>query len=70
MKTDRDFQKFQDWKKEDEKANLIPVHINKTRSQNFYWNWSKDKKDWVRGEEIPEAMKKAYQNPPTKSNYK
>ena len=50
--------------------NLMPVHINKCRCDNYYWDWSSDIGDWVRGNKIPEEMKRAYKTPIVKSNYK
>jgi len=49
---------------------LIPVHINKCRCENYFWNWSSNMNDWIRGEKIPEYLKLAYSNPIVKSNYK
>ena len=48
---------------------LIMVHINKARSENYFWNWSSDMKDWIRWDKIPERLKRAYKTPLTKSNY-
>ena len=50
--------------------NLIPVHINKMRCENFFWHWSSNYGDWIRTEEISEELKKAYKTPMLKSNYK
>tara|TARA_B100001167_G_scaffold191010_1_gene159719 strand:+ start:12972 stop:13172 length:201 start_codon:yes stop_codon:yes gene_type:complete len=50
--------------------NLIPVHINKMRCENYFWHWSSNHGDWIRTEKIPEDLKKAYKNPLLKSNYK
>ena len=69
MKTDRDFKTFKEWRKEDEKANLIPVHINKTRSENFFWNWDSNLGDWRRGEELTEKYKRMNKTPLAYSNY-
>lgn len=50
--------------------NLIPVHINICRCDNYYWNWKKEIGDWVRGDEIPEQMKRMYnKSPQTKPVY-
>lgn len=38
--------------------NLIPVHINKCRCANFFWDWNSDIKEWIKGCEIPEKLKK------------
>ena len=69
MKTDKDFKTFKEWQKEDENANLIPVHINKARSENFFWNWDSDLKDWIRGEELTEKYKRMHKKPLAYSNY-
>jgi hypothetical protein len=53
-----------------EERNLIPVHINKSRCENYFWHWSSDHKDWIRTEKISEELKKAYKNPMLKSSYK
>ena len=55
---------------EREDINLIPVHINKARTNEYYYSWSSDMKGWVRTGKIPEDLKRLYNNPPTKSNYK
>jgi len=57
------------FKEQTEVSNLIPVHIHKCRCENYFWNFSIELCDWVRGEKIPENLKRAYNNPPTKSNY-
>ena len=49
---------------------LISVHINKMRSKDHFWNWSSDNKDWIRGEEISQKLKDAYNNPALKTSYK
>ena len=69
MKTDRDFKTFSEWRKEDKKASLIPVHINKTRSENFFWNWDSNLGDWIRGEELTEKYKRMHKTPLAYSNY-
>ena len=51
-------------------TNLIPVHINKMRCDEYFWNWSSNLKDWVRGEKIPNHLKTAYKTPITKNIYK
>ena len=48
---------------------LIPVHINKCRCENYFWDWSSGIEDWVRGEKIPEQLNKMYRNPKEKSDY-
>lgn len=40
--------------------NLIPVHINKMRCEKYFWDWSTDYKDWIRGGEIPSKLNEAY----------
>lgn len=54
---------YQDAKKQGVVRELIPVHINKCRCDNYFWDWSSDIGDWVRGREIPEYLKKAYKAP-------
>lgn len=62
---------YQEAKKKELVKDLLPVHINKCRCDTYYWNWSSDLQDWVRGEKIPEHLKRMYDAPPmTKSNYK
>lgn len=61
--------KFEDAKKQGLVNELIPVHINKCRCENYFWDWSSDIGDWVRGKKIPESMKRAYKTPIVKSNY-
>ena len=46
-------------------AHLIPVHINKCRDDQFYWDWSSDAGKWIRGNPIPENLKRMYKNPRT-----
>lgn len=50
-------------------GNLIPVHINKMRCDNYFWNWSTVYCDWIRGGEIPEKLKRMYKNPVVKTTY-
>lgn len=68
-KTEVGFMKFQDLRKSGTAPNLIPVHINKMRDETYFWDWNKTLGDWVRGEEIPELLKRAYKTPVSKSNY-
>lgn len=49
---------------------LIPVHINKARDDEYFYGWSSDLKMWVRGERIPEDLRRGLNNPQTKSSYK
>lgn len=49
---------------------LIPVHINKARNDEYFYNWSSDSRKYFRGDKIPEELKRAYKNPVAKSNYK
>ena len=42
---------------------LIPVHINKSRDDTHFWDWSSDLKGWIRGNEIPEKLQRMYKNP-------
>lgn len=62
--------KYQDEKNKGNVKHLIPVHINKVRCDKYFWNWSNEHKDWIRGQLIPENLKTKYQTPQTKSNYK
>lgn len=55
---------FKEYRKQGFTGNLIPVHINKCRDNTHYWNWSSDIGDWVRGKEIPENLKRMYEQPP------
>ena len=57
------------FKEQNEVKNLIPVHINKCRCENYYWDFSIELGEWVRGEKISERLKKLYNTPQTKSNY-
>jgi hypothetical protein len=61
---------FSQLKNEGKITNLIPVHISKCRCDNYFWHWSTPHNDWVRGEEIPENLKRMYKTPTNKSNYK
>lgn len=61
--------KFSEEKKKGKLNNLIPVHINLMRCNSFFWNWSKENNDWIRGNKIPQNLKKMYKNPLLKSNY-
>ena len=58
------------FKSNEDGEKLIPVHINKARDNEYFWNWSSDISKWVKGEAIPESLKRAYANPPAKSNYR
>ncbi len=60
--------KFQEKKTEMNIENLIPVHMGKARCEDYYWDWSTDEKDWIRGEKIPENLKQAYKFPYVKTN--
>lgn len=40
-------------------VHLIPVHINKARDDEYFWNWCSEIGNWVRGEKIPEHLKKS-----------
>ena len=51
-------------------VNLIPVHINKMRCEDYFWDWSSNHGDWIRTEKISEKLKRAYKNPMLKSSYK
>jgi hypothetical protein len=42
---------------------LIPVHINKARDDEYFWDWSSDNKCWIKGEKIPENLKRMYKHP-------
>lgn len=65
------FYKYSDAKANGLVEDLIPIHINKCRCENYFWNWSSDIGDWIIGEKIPKHLKLAYSNPPiVKSNYK
>jgi hypothetical protein len=59
---------FQDEKEKGNLSSLIPVHINKMCCDNYFWSWDEVLKDWVRGEETPENLKRGYVNPLVKSN--
>lgn len=48
---------------------LKPVHINKARTDKYYYSWSSDLKKWIRGPKIPEKMQRMYKQPPAQSNY-
>ena len=60
---------YQEAKKLGLVQNLIPVHINKCRCTSYFWDWSTDLKDWVRGETIPEHLKRMYNQPVTRTTY-
>jgi hypothetical protein len=47
----------------DSDITLIPVHINKARTSDYYYDWSSNIGGWVRGAEISERMKRMYKNP-------
>ena len=49
---------------------LIPVHLNATRDDKYFYGWSSDAKGWIRIKEIPESLKIAYEKPVPNSNYK
>lgn len=61
--------KFSEEKTKGNLQNLIPVHINKMRCDNYFWDWSIDYYDWIRGEEIPENLKRMYKTPVVKTTY-
>ncbi|WP_374440495.1 hypothetical protein [Epilithonimonas sp.] len=46
------FDYFKEWRKYDDKINLIPVRTNKSKSENFYWGWSSNAGDWIKTSEI------------------
>lgn len=48
---------------------LIPVHINKARDDEYFYNWSSDHGMWIKGDKIPDNLKRAYSTPPSKSAY-
>ena len=48
---------------------LIPVHINKARDNEYFYNWSSDLGKWIQGDKIPENLQRMYNNPPSKSSY-
>ena len=52
--------------KQNKVKNLIPVHINKCRCDDYYWDWSSEHNDWIRGKKIPELLKRMYKNPVVK----
>ena len=58
------------FKEQTDVKNLIPVHINTCRCENYFWHFSIELSDWVRGEKIPENLKRFYNNPVVKSNYR
>lgn len=62
--------KFSEEKDKGNIVNLIPVHINKMRCENYFWHWSSNHGDWIRTKKISEELKKAYNNPMLRSNYK
>ena len=47
----------------DDEKDLIPVHINSARCDNYFWDWSYDLNKWVRAGEIPEHLKRMYKHP-------
>ncbi|MFP4047199.1 MAG: hypothetical protein ACLFT4_05505 [Bacteroidales bacterium] len=49
---------------------LIPVHINRSRDDKYFYDWSFDNKEWIRGNKIPKNIKKAYKNPTPGNHYK
>ena len=61
--------KFSEEKAKGNVQNLIPVHINKMRCENYFWNWSSDNGDWIRADKIPEKLKNGYNNPLPKGIY-
>ena len=69
METQNQLIKFGEEKEKGNITHLIPVHINKARCDNYFWNWSSNHGDWIRGAKIPETLKKAYKNPPAKGCY-
>ena len=56
-------QKNNNYFKENNGENLIPVHINKARDDKFFYDWSSDAKKWIKGEKIPENLKRMYKQP-------
>ena len=62
--------KFSEEKDKGNIENLIPVHINKMRCENYFWHWSNNHGDWIRTDKISEKLKRAYKNPMLKSSYK
>lgn len=62
--------KYSEEKDKGNVLSLIPVHINKMKCDNYFWNWNSNQKDWVRGEKLTEHYKKLSKSPLVKSNYK
>lgn len=50
---------------ESDNYNLIMVHINKMRNNEYYYSWSSNAKGWYRGDKINEVTNKCYNNPKT-----
>ena len=48
--------KFSEEKDKGNIENLIPVHINKMRCENYFWGWSSNHGDWVRTNKISEKL--------------
>lgn len=46
--------KFSEEKDKGNIKNLIPVHINKMRCENYFWHWSSNHGDWIRTVKISE----------------
>jgi len=62
--------KFFDIEKQGNVKDLIPVHINIMRDDNYYWYWSDKYKDWIRRNKISEKLKRLYKIPVIKGCYK
>lgn len=46
--------KFSEEKDKGSVKHLTPVHTNKMKCDKYYWHWSSDYGDWIRGDKINE----------------
>ncbi len=55
-------------KKDDYKHNLIPVHINMVKNEDYFYSWNSNNNCWMRGDKISEHYKRMSKNPMTESS--
>lgn len=70
METTEKLVTFTEEKNKGNVKNLIPVHINIMRCENYFWNWIAAYGDWIRGEALTEQYKRSINNPLVGSSYK
>jgi hypothetical protein len=49
--------KFSEEKNKGNIIHLIPVHMNRMKCKNYFWDWSNEHGDWIRGEKIKNLVK-------------